>query len=413
MKYRGIGLLSALATALFLSTAVAWSQETVSVPGLEKTCLFDTIDLSGSDDYQEYQGIISDQLRAELKNAGFELVPREEWDAARERAGLRMQELSKGDSALEVAAAVRADMAVVSFFSVEDTLMALDIKCYDVEQKALITGVFKSVRINLSIYNALAEAVAELVPKIRLLGPPPVSESPVVEEIALLSKDEGMDIYLGDEGFVGKITDGKLLLPPIPFAIGTKISIEKKKEGYHPGEETVKLKKPEMIVSLDPLRKQTRYATEFNWTFGQLLGFGIAERLYLKPDMTYLSAEHYFYVQHNFSGGKPVFHHDIRLLFGGYLLTGPDRFFRINMSAGFGMIVTYFSITDQPMYADFYWDIMNTSFELNFQKYILYFRYEAKYALGLGPMNLLGRSWITVFGDGGPTVFTLGLARKW
>jgi hypothetical protein len=352
-------------------------------------------------------------ILAELKNAGFELVPREEWDAARERAGLRMQELSKGDSALKVAAAVRADMAVVSFFSVEDNLMALYIKCYDVEQKVLITGLFKSVRVNLSIYNALAEVVAELVPKIRLLGPPPVSESPVVEEIALLSKDEGMDIYLGDEGFVGKITDGKLLLPPIPFAIGTKISIEKKKEGYHPGEESVKLKKPEMVVSLDPLRKQTRTATELNWTLGQLLGFGLAQRFYLKPDLTYLSAEHYFYVQHNFSGGKPVFHHDIRALFGGYLFSGPHQLVRINISAGMGMIVTYFSIGDQPMYADFYWDIVNTSFELNFQKYILYLRSEVKYALGLGPMNLLGRNWISLFGDDIPVVITLGLARKW
>ncbi len=385
----------------------------MSVPGLEKTCLFPTVDLSSSDEYQEYQGIISNQLRAELKNAGFELVPREEWDAARERAGLRMQELSKGDSALKVAAAVRADMAVVSFFSVEDNLMALYIKCYDVEQKVLITGVFKSVRVNLSIYNALAEVVAELVPKIRLLGPPPVSESPVVEEIALLSKDEGMDIYLGDEGFVGKITDGKLLLPPIPFAIGTKISIEKKKEGYHPGEELVKLKKPEMVVSLDPLRKQTRTATELNWTLGQLLGFGLAQRFYLKPDLTYLSAEHYFYVQHNFSGGKPVFHHDIRALFGGYLFSGPHQLVRINISAGMGMIVTYFSIGDQPMYADFYWDIVNTSFELNFQQYILYLRSEVKYALGLGPMNLLGRNWISLFGDDIPVVITLGLARKW
>ena len=71
------------------------------------------------------------------------------------------------------------------------------------------------------------------------------------------------------------------------------------------------------------------------------------------------------------------------------------------------------SIGDQPMYADFYWDIVNTSFELNFQKYILYLRSEVKYALGLGPMNLLGRNWISLFGDDIPVVITLGLARKW
>ncbi len=413
MKYRGIGLSAALFITLFLSTRLIWSQEATVAPKPFKTCLFPTVDLSASEQYGEYQSIISNQLRTELKNAGFDIIPREEWDAIRERNDVRVGELYQGNVALSIAEEVEAEIAVVSFYSVADRQMVLEIKCYDVTQKALITGVFKTARINLSIYNVIGEAVAELIPGIHLLGPPPVVESPVVEEIALLSADEDAEIYLGDEGFVGRIANGELLLPPIPFAIGTKITVEKRKEGYHPGKETLKLKEPEMIIKLEPLRKRTRTATELNWTLGQLLGFGLAQRIYLRPDLTYLSAEHYFYIQHNFADSKPVFHHDLRALFGGYLFTGPDRFLRINVSAGMGMIVTYFVIGDQPMYADFYWNILNMAFELNFQKYMLFLRSEVKYALGLGPANLLGRRWISIFGNGGPSVYTLGLARKW
>ena len=412
MKYRSIGLLAALTGLFLLSTTNLWTQEETGPLKQFKTCLFPTVDLSTSDEYREYQSIISSQLRAEVKNAGFTIIPREKWDTIRERKGVRVSDLYQGNTAIEIAEEVEAEIALVSFYSVTDRQMVLEIKCYDVAQKALITGVFKTARINLSLYNVIGEAVTELIPGIHLLGPPPVVESPVVEEIALLSADEDMEVYLGDEGFVGRISDGKLLLPPIPFAIGTKITVEKRKEGYHTGEETLKLKEPEMIIKLEHLRKQTRTATEINWTVGQLLGFGLAQRFYLKPDLSYLSVEHYFYVQHNFSDSKPVFHHDLRALFGGYLFTGPHRLLRINVSTGMGMIATYFGIGDQPMYADFYWNVINLGFELNFRRYLLYIRSEQKYALGAGPKNLLGRGWISAFGEG-PTSFTLGLARKW
>ena len=272
---------------------------------------------------------------------------------------------------------------------------------------------FRTARTNLSIYNAIADAAAELIPKIGPIGPPPVARSPVVKEISLLSEDEGMQVYMGDEGLVGSITDGQLLLPPIPFAIGTKINIEKRKEGYHDGEQTVKLKDPEMVIELSPLRKQTRSATELNWTAGQLLGFGLAQRFYLKPDQTFMSFEHYFYVQHSFSGGKPVFDHDLRALFGGYVFSGPDRLLRFNMSTGVGMIVTYFALRHQTVYADYYWNLFNVALELNFNRFLLYLRPEAKYALGIGTPNLLGREWIGLTSEGGPTIFTLGIARKW
>jgi len=405
VKYRGIARTAAAAGVFLVISANLWSQQF-------KTCLFPTIDLSTTEEYREYQAIISNQLRVELRSAGFKLIPREEWEPVREQQGVRMGTLYQGNAAVKVARQVDAEIAVVSFYSVEERQLILEIKCYDVEQNALVSGVFKTARINLSVYNVIDEAVAELIPRIRLIGPPPVNESPVVEKIALLSEDEGTEIYLGDEGFVGRITNGQLQLPPIPFAIGSQITIEKRKEAYHTGVETIKLKEPEMLIKLKPLRKKARTVTELNWTLGQFMGFGLAQRLYLNPDSFFLAGEHYFYVQHNWSDSKPVFHHDLRLLVGGYLFTGPHATMRLNITTGFGMIATYFWLADQPMYADFYWNVINTAFELNFRKYMLYIRSEQKYALGLGPANILGREWISAFAEG-PTNVTFGVARKW
>ena len=412
MKYRGIAPTAAIAGVFLLITTTLWTQE-AKVPGKTfKTCLFPTVDLSATEEYKEYQSIISNQLRVELRSAGFTIIPREEWEPVRERQGVRVSELYQGGAAVEVARQVNAEIAVVSFYSVEERQLILEIKCYDVAENALVSGVFKTARINLSVYNVIGEAVAELIPGIRLIGPPPIIESPVVEEIALLSEDEGTEIYLGDEGFVGRITNGQLQLPPIPFAIDSKITIEKRKEDYHTGVETIKLKEPEMLIELKPLRKRSHRATELNWTLGQLMGFGLAQRFYFDPDSFFLSMEHYFYVQHNLSDSKPVFHHDIRALIGGYLFTGPHATLRMNLTTGFGMIMTYFWLADQPMYADFYWNVINMSFELNFRRIMLYARVEQKYALGSGSAHILERGWISVLGEG-PSTFTFGVGRKW
>jgi hypothetical protein len=413
VKYRGIAPIAAVAGVFLLITTTLWAQK-ASVSGKTfKTCLFPAVDLSATEEFREYQPIISNQLRAELRSAGFKIIPREEWDPIREQQGVRLRDLYRGGSAYPVARAAGAEIMVLSSYSVEEGLMALDIKCYDVQEEVLVNGVFKTARVNLSIYNSIAEAAAELIPKIAPIGPPPVAQSPVVEEIALLSPDEGTQIYLGDEGLVGTITDGKLLLPPIPFAIGTKVSVEKRKEGYHVGEETLKLKEPEMVFELKPLRKKTEIATELNWTVGQLMGFGLAQRFYLKPDQTFFSFEHYFYVQHSFADGKPVFHHDLRALAAGYIFSGPHQLVRFNISSGGGLIISYFTFPDQPLYVDYYWNLFNLAFELNFNRFVFYIRSEAKYTLGLGPKNLLGREWVSLSSEGGPTIFTLGVARKW
>jgi len=56
--------------------------------------------------------------------------------------------------------------------------------------------------------------------------------------------------------------------------------------------------------------------------------------------------------------------------------------------------------------------VINSAFEVNFRRYMLYVRMEQKYALGAGPAHILERGWISVFGEG-PSTVTFGVARKW
>jgi hypothetical protein len=390
--------------ALFLSPAAATAAENLSV------CVFPAVDLSSTPENNQYQEILTEQLNVELKSAGYRLLPPEAWGPIREKRGYGNVDLLSGEQAMTVAEEAKGQVALVSFYRVENRNVVLEIKCYDVQARAFVTGVLRTGRLSLSMYNLIARAVQDLLPQIRLIGQPAFPLPAQAEQITLLSPNEGAEILLAGAQPVGAIEGGSLVLPPIPFPVGSAITVEKRLAGYHPSRESLLIREPVQSFKLRPLRRQTRWATELNWTYGEVLGFGLAQRYYLKPDITYVAAEHYFYLQHNFQGGLPVFHHDLRALFGAYLFTGPDSTLRLGVSAGVGLILSYFAFPGQGLLTDFYLNLINISLELNFPRFLVYVRPEARYALGIGP-NLLGQGWLNV--AGGPPPITMGVAWKW
>jgi len=400
----GLRILPALLLA-FLGTTAAFGAE--ALPAV----VFRAVDLSPTEENRDYQRILTEMLAAELGSEGFRVLPESAWDPVRERRKWSDVDLLRGEAALAVAAEAGARLAVTGFFRVEDRQFVLEIKCYDVEAGAFVQGVLKTGRRNLSLYNVLDGAVKELLPKIRLIGRAPAASGPqFVEQVTLSSPDEGMEVLLAGAQPVGVIQDGELLLPPIPFPVGTSVAVEKRKEGYHPSREVLRLEQPVQEFRLKALRPQTRWSTEFNWTFGQLLGLGVAQRYYFKPDISFAAAELYNYLQTNFAESHPLFHHDLRLLYGGYLFTGPDAVFRLGWSVGAGVIATWFTIPDQGLYWDFYLNLLNISLELNYSRWATYFRVEGKYGLDLA-RNLLGQGWLSM--ADGPPPLTVGFMWKW
>jgi len=374
-------------------------------------CVFTAVDLSPTHEYREYQAILTGMLQAELANAGFRLLPASLLDSLRAARGWAEVDLLDGEKALALAAEAGARLAVTGFYRVEDRQFVLEIKCYDVEAQAFIQGVLKTGRLNLAMYNLMNGAVKELMPKVSLIGKaPPLPGPAFAEQVTLRSVDEGAEILLAGSQPVGSIRDGALLLPPIPFPLGSAITVEKRKEGFHASRESLLLDKPVQEFRLRPLRPRTRWGTELNWTVGQLLGVGVAQRYYFQPDLSYAAAELYNYAQSNFTDSHPLFHHDLRLLYGGYLFPGPDEVFRLGWSTGAGTILTWFTIPDQGLYADWYLNLINVSLELNFRKWLVYLRAEGKYALGLG-RNLLGQGWLSM--TDGPPPITMGFMWKW
>ena len=82
----------------------------------------------------------------------------------------------------------------------------------------------------------------------------------------------------------------------------------------------------------------------------------------------------------------------------------------MGISAGFGFILSFFSVPTRSVYSDFYINFGNLWMEWNIKRWTIFLRVEGKYSVGIGK-NLLGRSFVTLGGYGPPV--TLGLVRKW
>jgi hypothetical protein len=277
----------------------------------------------------------------------------------------------------------------------EDDRILVSISCYDVLGEGLTGGFLRSWRFNLGFYNSLHIEVADLLTRIRFAEAPPqpveVAPRSGLREMTFTSSLEGMEVYIAGETKAGAIQNGRLVLYTAGIEPGSPLVVEKRREGYHTAWQTVQAAGE---IPLSPLTKQTSYAVEVDWTFGQLLGFGSTARLYFIPDFLFGGLSVYAYAQvPNTPGGVNVLHSDVGLLIGQYLFFPADFPFRLGISTGCGGIFSQVLSPGLAPFTDFYLNIVNVWLELNLPGISFFLRSEMKYSLGIGN-NALGRDMI-------------------
>ena len=377
-----------------------------------RVCVFLSVNLSHSGEDVRYQELIADALEMEFRNAGFNIVPREDWQKARIELDLSNEEIVLGPNAMKVARRADSDFAVTGFFKLEGNRLLLEIKCYGVPQNRLVAGNLASGRSGLSVYNMINESVRKMIPEMKAAWEPlPALErlsDARLREITLLSEDEDAEVLINGEKSLGRVKNGAVTEL---VARDTDLIVEIRKEGFHSRKQVIRQLEGKNKYALKRLAKETRWASDILYTIGQNLGVGMGLRYYFLPDQFYAGLEDYFFLQHKFgSKSQPVVHDDIRFLLGNYLFFPPDSLFRIGVSTGFGLILTGMTVPDQPVFTDFYLNVFNGWIEVNLHTWSVFFRVEGKYGLNVGN-NLLGGRWHLVNGSVPP--LTLGAVKKW
>jgi hypothetical protein len=185
----------------------------------------------------------------------------------------------------------------------------------------------------------------------------------------------------------------------MPLNVGSKLVVEKRKNGFYSDTEEVALDDEWVEYSLRPLEKQSMSEGVFVYTLGQFVGFGIGYYLHVIPRQLYLGVENYFYLQtSDVLGNHAVIHDDIRLLAGFYLISVPGVPIKVGLSTGAGCILTYLQVPPNPLFTDFYFNLLNIIVEFRLWDIVFFVREEFKLGLGLGN-NLLGAQFFLIRGN--------------
>ena len=281
----------------------------------KKSCVIFTMqDLSPGAENAEFAQPITASVSAAIEVGGFSIIGQEIWSAEVQRRLLAPRALLAEGTALAVAKAVGADMAVTGYYIVQDEQIYISLQCWDVAAERLITGLQQKARFNLAFYSSLHDRVAAMLPDIRFQEERPQGLAATVQqlvlpEITFLSPDEGMEILLAGDYSIGVVTDGKLLWKGGGISPGTDLHVEKRKPGYHTSRQTVRAGRE---IRLSKLEKEHTGGVEVDWTWGQLAGLGTTLRGYLSPDGLFVFSSLYLFVQPPLtSAGSPIIHGDI------------------------------------------------------------------------------------------------------
>ncbi len=397
---------------LILCAAQALCQEHSSEPRKISCVVFTIQDLSADGAYRDYEQPLTASVSAAIEVNDLALVPQEKWTAAIERQKLDGRALLESDQALAVAREAGADFTVTGYFSVQEDMVYVSLQCWNVRTGLLAAGLQQTARFNIALYSVLHEHVVETIARIRAQeapAQPPVAlpPQPRIADITFLSADEGMEILLGEDASLGVIANGRLAWHSEGLIPGVKLRIQKRRPGFHTSWETVKATREIRLSRLEP---EHRAALEMDWTFGQLLGLGSSLRLYFKPDGSFMFAGGYLFAQLPLtSAGSPVYHIDLSMGLGTYLIFPPDASVRFGISTGLGSDFTILTSAAGGAYTDVYLDVVNWWLETRVLGPVIFFRQEWKYTLGISS-NLLGRQWMSV---NGIPLMTLGVLFRW
>ena len=392
---------------LILAVPPGWSDES-QISG-KSVVVFPLAPLAGAQ--KDRQASLSEAVEQEFGAVGFTLIPQDQWIGEAGRLKIPPLRILEAQQALAIARSTTADMAVIGSYSMENDRILVSVQCYDVAAGTLITGFLRTMRFNLGFYNLLHREIGDLVQKVIFVTAPKligIQENVRVDAITFTCPQDGLEVVVEGQKSAGRIQDGSLVFKTGGVKAGTVLRLEKQQEGYHTVWQTVHAA-PEVVLT--PIPKKDTWATEINWTTGQLEGAGATMRWYPLPNWIMVCFSEYLFAQIPFvHGASWPLHSDSELLAGLYLFWPPESAFRFGISAGFGTYLTWVPATSLPVYTDVYINLLNIWAEYRIWNVTFLLRIQGKVALGLGT-NVLGTNFIS----GGPLFIpvTLGVVLPW
>ena len=218
---------------------------------------------------------LSGALAARLAGEGFRVLPR---GGGSSSPAFAAGDAGSGAAVLTAARALQADAAAVGSCAIQGRRLFIRIKLYDVRTGKLEAAAMEYGLTGLSGYNLVEEMVDRLGPEMANYRESYDPDEPLTDEVMagllLHSPDEGMEVAYESGAPFGRVEDGTIRPPYVPFRVGSSIDLIKSKPGHHPEVETVTVTGGINEVNLRPLARKFRHETSLYWSNGQSLGRG-------------------------------------------------------------------------------------------------------------------------------------------
>ncbi len=397
----------------FCASPVVFSQNS-SAP---RTLLY-FIDVSRQPTEQFIRDVIEQRLREEAEKLGF-LVEDESIfvyqnvpdSAVNENGEVNSSSLRPRDFYSQIPND-DIDIMIATFFSLQGNALLIQFSLVDPVTDVGVGGLFTRGRAGLTLFSTVNDAVTELSSVLadyvdtRYVY---VEQEGKVEEIFVESRQEQVAVFFAGRE-VGQISEGGLLIPYVPFQVGSNIRVEARKSGYHNWNSVVAMDSKNITMKVPALHKKHRFALQSYWTLGLTRGVGVAANFFLKPDRSYIQVYHHFHDANYTKSRYTVYNYDYGITYGHYLLVPPGGVFRFAIAFGAGVVRTTMNNTNVEDFEDFYLNLINPMFELNLGHFSFFTRAEFKYTLGIGK-NLLGLTWIQTV-ENFPNI-SIGIQYKW
>jgi hypothetical protein len=326
-----------------------------------------------------------------------------------------------GDTIQPLAAArdVGALLVIESSATVERRELVMSFRAIEASTARVIAADFVPTLVGVSVHNRIREVVEGLAGRLEeFLANPGAVEAfdPFVLSAEVLMGPDGTVISLPSGQELAVVDDGSAQLPFDPYPVGTNIVLRREHPGYHTEESPVTFGSANATLELRSLWKETRWAVDAHSALGQVAGLGVGGRYFIDPDIWFVGAQNYFYVQPSqIPNASDIYHNDIGLWTGRYFFFPYDSAFRLGLGAGIGTILTRIGSAENPLFTDYY--LMPLSFwvEYNIRKWTFFLRSELKQTLGIG-QHILGTQTLGVQDADGQTAsgipIVIGVGRK-
>lgn len=353
-------------------------------------------DLTDSPGRPAVAELLERRLRAELVVRGYTLADPGEDATGRGNAAeprvttIELTEVEQG-----------TDLLVAAFYRSEGESIVIQFVLIDPVVDIVVGGVLSRQRAGLTISTSVDEAIGDLRPAldrwesdrdVLRRGPPPDK----VERIFVTGPQEDVRVRFA-ELEIGEVRGGRIFVPYSPFPVGTTVPMVLSKTGYHTRVQQVVLDEPEVETRLPRLYPASRLGLMVLWTSSYVRGGGLGIRLYAEPDVFYVLAEHYRFMNPA-AGGRATWVTDNRLGLGLYV--GPPAApLRGFAELGGGVILTDLEppatgLVDDELYRDVFAGV-SVGAELNLGRWKPFLRADVDYALGFTRNNLLGNRWLS------------------